>query len=218
MYDILELNKKLLPELKEIAKELKIKRTELLKKQDLVYKILDAQAIQEAEKAEKGNKEKKLTDEQKKEVSGLKSFLLRKPVPQENPLTASMNDKQERPRRERIEPIIKHEKVETGKRKHIKIESSVQSRQDQIKAIIKGFGQKPAISEPRFNQPENKHEHKPEPKSDNKIAKPEESLPVAEKPETPVQPVPAYDKPFKVKKQPQVYTNKPSFTPEKRNE
>ena len=41
MYDILELNKKLVPELREIAKELNIKRIELLKKQDLVYKILD---------------------------------------------------------------------------------------------------------------------------------------------------------------------------------
>ena len=45
MYDILELSKKLLPELKEIAKELNIKKTENLKKQDLVYKILDQQAI-----------------------------------------------------------------------------------------------------------------------------------------------------------------------------
>ncbi|MDP4210322.1 MAG: transcription termination factor Rho [Bacteroidota bacterium] len=45
MYDILELNKKLLPELREIAKGLQIKRVELLKKQDLIYKILDQQAI-----------------------------------------------------------------------------------------------------------------------------------------------------------------------------
>ncbi len=45
MYDILELSKKLLPELKEIAKELKIKKAESLKKQDLIYKILDQQAI-----------------------------------------------------------------------------------------------------------------------------------------------------------------------------
>jgi transcription termination factor Rho len=44
MYDIIELSKKLLPELKEIAKELKIKRAETLKKQDLIYKILDQQA------------------------------------------------------------------------------------------------------------------------------------------------------------------------------
>lgn len=46
MYDILELSKKLLPELKEIAKELNIKKTESLKKQDLIYKILDQQAIE----------------------------------------------------------------------------------------------------------------------------------------------------------------------------
>ncbi len=45
MYDILELNKKLLPELREIAKGLQIKRVEAMKKQDLIYKILDQQAI-----------------------------------------------------------------------------------------------------------------------------------------------------------------------------
>jgi transcription termination factor Rho len=49
MYDILELSKKLLPELKDIAKELKIKKTETLKKQDLIYKILDQQAIEATE-------------------------------------------------------------------------------------------------------------------------------------------------------------------------
>ncbi len=45
MYDILELNKKLVSDLREIAKELKIKRVEAIKKQDLIYKILDQQAI-----------------------------------------------------------------------------------------------------------------------------------------------------------------------------
>lgn len=45
MYDILELNKKLVNELREIATELKIKKADTLKKQDLIYKILDQQAI-----------------------------------------------------------------------------------------------------------------------------------------------------------------------------
>lgn len=49
MYDILELSKKLLPELREIGKELKIKRVESFKKQDLIYRILDLQAIKNAE-------------------------------------------------------------------------------------------------------------------------------------------------------------------------
>ena len=49
MYDILELNNKLLSELKEIAKELQIKKVESLKKQELIYKILDQQALLAAE-------------------------------------------------------------------------------------------------------------------------------------------------------------------------
>ncbi len=49
MHDILELSEMLVPELREIAKQLKIKRAELLKKQDLIYKILDQQAIDAAD-------------------------------------------------------------------------------------------------------------------------------------------------------------------------
>ena len=50
MYDIIELSRKLLPDLKEIAKELDIKKIESFKKQDLIYKILDTQAIIASEK------------------------------------------------------------------------------------------------------------------------------------------------------------------------
>lgn len=50
MYDIIELSRKLLPDLKEIAKELDIKKVESYKKQDLIYKILDTQAIIASEK------------------------------------------------------------------------------------------------------------------------------------------------------------------------
>ncbi len=45
MYDIVELNNKLLADLKEIAKGLNIKRVDSYKKKDLIYKILDAQAL-----------------------------------------------------------------------------------------------------------------------------------------------------------------------------
>lgn len=45
MYDIIELNKKLVGELREIAKKLEIKKSDKLKKEDLVYQILDQQAI-----------------------------------------------------------------------------------------------------------------------------------------------------------------------------
>ena len=59
MYDILELNKKLLPELKEIAKELDIKKAEALKKQDLIYRILDQQAINASLEDKSKGKERK---------------------------------------------------------------------------------------------------------------------------------------------------------------
>lgn len=56
MHDILELNKKLLPELKEIAKGMNIKRVEALRKQELIYRILDQQAIDGAEADSKKEK------------------------------------------------------------------------------------------------------------------------------------------------------------------
>jgi len=45
MYDIIELNGKLLSELKDIAKKLNVPKYDLLKKQELIYKILDQQAL-----------------------------------------------------------------------------------------------------------------------------------------------------------------------------
>lgn len=60
MYNIIQLNDKSLPELQVIAKELGIKHAESKKKEDLVYMILDEQAIAgAAKKAAKTNEEKK---------------------------------------------------------------------------------------------------------------------------------------------------------------
>jgi len=50
MYDILQLNDLLVPELLDIADELHIPNAKKLNKQDLVYKILDKQAVMTAEK------------------------------------------------------------------------------------------------------------------------------------------------------------------------
>jgi len=50
MYDILQLNDMLVPELLDIAEQLKIPNAKKLGKQDLVYKILDGQAIKASEK------------------------------------------------------------------------------------------------------------------------------------------------------------------------
>ncbi len=179
MYDILELNKKLLPELREIAKELKIKRVESFKKQDLVYKILDTQAIQEAEKKERKNAGSELNKEDK----GIKGLIKKKGAEKENKPDHGEDDWGKRRRRERLDPVIKREKVETGKRKQTQQQRDsvpVQSRQDQIKAIIKGFNREKTTSTNKgdkvsFSEPEQK------PKFDRQQPNAEKK-PVVEKP------------------------------------
>jgi transcription termination factor Rho len=52
MYDILQLNDMLVPELLDIAEQLKISNSKKLDKQELVYKILDKQALAPSEKSE----------------------------------------------------------------------------------------------------------------------------------------------------------------------
>lgn len=52
MYDILQLNDMLVPELLDIAEQLKIPNSKKLDKQELVYKILDKQALAPSEKAD----------------------------------------------------------------------------------------------------------------------------------------------------------------------
>ena len=52
MYDILQLNDMLVPELLDIAEQLKISNSKKLDKQELVYKILDKQALAPSEKSD----------------------------------------------------------------------------------------------------------------------------------------------------------------------
>ncbi len=59
MYDIIELTNKKVSELRDIAKELDIKRPDSMKKQDLIYKILDEQAVNPPSDNKKGPKEEK---------------------------------------------------------------------------------------------------------------------------------------------------------------
>ena len=62
MYNIIQLNDKNLSELQQIAKELGLKKVDSLKKEELVYRILDEQAIVGATKkvaAQQNNEERK---------------------------------------------------------------------------------------------------------------------------------------------------------------
>ena len=55
MYDILQLNDMLVPELKDLAEELGLKSYKRLNKQQLIYKILDHQALKGGKKPDGGD-------------------------------------------------------------------------------------------------------------------------------------------------------------------
>lgn len=74
MYNIIQLNEKSLPELQIIAQELGIKKADSLKKEELVYKILDEQAIVGATQkvAAEKQKEERKAEKQKRSKSNPK--------------------------------------------------------------------------------------------------------------------------------------------------
>ena len=59
MYDILQLNDMLVPELQDIAEQLTIPNFKKLDKQDLIYKILDSQSITTMTSETKGGEQEK---------------------------------------------------------------------------------------------------------------------------------------------------------------
>ncbi|MDR0823706.1 MAG: transcription termination factor Rho [Prevotella sp.] len=74
IYNILELNEKLTIELRTIAKELGIRRPDAYKKDELIYKILDEQAVLEAKNknSESYQSESRIEQQQKKSYSAAK--------------------------------------------------------------------------------------------------------------------------------------------------
>ncbi len=105
MYNIEELNVRLLSELKEIAEEMGVKNYKKLPKQELIYKILDQQAITpETELPQKKVAEKKATKPTSKTSSTAKTEKVEK---------AEKVEKVEKPvKSEKVEKVEKAEKVE----------------------------------------------------------------------------------------------------------
>ena len=93
MYNIIQLNDKNLSELKEIAKTLDIKKIDSFKKEELVYRILDEQAIADAAKKVDGAKNKDDRSDDKKKRT-------RMPAKKDSPdkvITSNKNGETSRP-------------------------------------------------------------------------------------------------------------------------
>ncbi|MGQ8336898.1 transcription termination factor Rho [Sunxiuqinia sp. A32] len=101
MYDIIELSRKLVPDLREIAKELKIKKVESYKKQDLIYKILDTQAIIASEKKSDPSKDRiqRQKQDSNKPVVEKKKFI--------SPLDRKGSDSEQKDRKRKRTTVVK---------------------------------------------------------------------------------------------------------------
>lgn len=127
MYNIIQLNDKDLSELQSIAKELGIKKTDSLKKEELVYKILDEQAIVgatkkvAAEKANEGQPRKRSRINVKKE--GDKVYTATKDKAQKletnnpQPATAAETVKEAAPVAQQTEPVAETSAEEKAPKK-----------------------------------------------------------------------------------------------------
>ncbi len=110
MYDILELNEKLVGELRDIAKSLNIENIDGLKKQELVYKILDHQA--DHPELVKGKKKDKPEKAEKQEKHDKHKTETNQTAPMSN------EPKDDKPRRKRIIPVGTSAPAPPGKAIH----------------------------------------------------------------------------------------------------
>jgi transcription termination factor Rho len=125
MYDILQLNDMLVPELLDIAEQLKISNSKKLDKQELVYKILDKQALapnEKGEAADAGTKRKRIvktttanSSEEAFVESGDPAPKLKKPEPkkelkkkEEKPIVKKLRKKEDEESDENQSPVEFH--------------------------------------------------------------------------------------------------------------
>jgi transcription termination factor Rho len=105
MYDILELNNKLVADLRNIARDLGIKKVEAIKKQELIYLILDQQAINDSkekkpvksiDKPVKSN-EKPLENREKPRKERFKKKERKEGIRQDTPKIENVVERTEKP-------------------------------------------------------------------------------------------------------------------------
>ncbi|MCL2727837.1 MAG: transcription termination factor Rho [Bacteroidales bacterium] len=182
MYDIIELSSKNLDELRTIAEALKVKRVTSIKKEDLVYRILDEQAIQGTDtprpKHKRGRKSRQTQDHTHKEERTTPDPAPAPPTlpasPVSVPNTPSETNEPKRPRRGRPKKTVVQEEVVPPVVKEEKVPGPEKSRQKRRKRTKFGnqFGAPVAIAVPTPLEPE----HLPE-ENTEKIEKVEEQTP-----------------------------------------
>ncbi len=155
MYDILALNEKKLEDLKEIAKGLNIKKITSLKKQDLIYRILDEQAINpKAAEPKKETAPKKDTPSEKTAKTDQGKTNDKASNDSKDAKSDGDKSNNRRPRRERFDK---------NKQKNGKAEGEHKSNEngsDDNASKNSDNPQKKSNNDQKNNRRDNKHDHK----------------------------------------------------------
>ncbi|HYC39663.1 MAG TPA: transcription termination factor Rho [Chitinophagaceae bacterium] len=146
MYDILQLNDMLVPELLDIAEQLKIPNARKLSKQDLVYKILDSQAIA-------GAKTSVQNDDKTRKKRIVKASTS---ISTEEALVESNHDEEKKPKKPPM-PIKKRteEQVEAGD------EKAAQAKAGPRRGRRKADDKEADVPPPQVESPETENEAPP---------------------------------------------------------
>lgn len=165
MYDIIELNGKLVSDLREIAKSLNIPKADKLLKQDIIYKILDHQALNPTEEVlEKEKKESKKTP-----YKGKRSRISRDPEKVEAkkaPIAKEASEVKTQSKDEQKVSKVKIQAKEEQKATKVQAESKIAKRSPREKEAIKTTQHKERIHTPVEPKKENlkvERTHTPKP-------------------------------------------------------
>jgi transcription termination factor Rho len=112
MYDILQLNDMLMPELFDLAAQLKITESKKLEKQDLIYKILDKQAINSSETKDAATKKPRT-----KKVVTIKTT------------TANITEEAEVMSEEKVDEKMEEKVIDNKRRRKPKEEISIEKKE-----------------------------------------------------------------------------------------
>ena len=161
-YNIIELNEKLTTELRALAKDLGIRRPDAYKKEELIYKILDEQAIAgtknlSAEKPIRTHSNEKKSRENKNNIKKQKNQEKKEEKP--TPAPAIQEKNQPKPQEEKEKPVTEKKTVipVSQLKKNQEQETNIVSSEKDLKPI------NTTVSQPTKNQ---------------EISQPEESKPV----------------------------------------
>ena len=159
MYDIIELNGKKVADLREIASKLEVKRVDKLKKQDLVYSILDEQALLPSSKTSGNTTEKS-------EAPVRKTPARRTSTNKAAPKSDDKSAEKSRPVRKK--PENRNSKTSVSKDAERKNGDGLRERRERRKKEDSTKSPEDTSNEVRQDRREEKREEKRDEKRDNK--------------------------------------------------